>query len=155
MAGLYPDNEQLSIYGEQVEWPGMDKDTGKFTNGDFDDPLKKPSFIPADTFNLILDNLSELIKLMKKYKVVMWDVITRDYNRDLSGEFVLNIVKEYSRNGSIIVFHDSLRAEKNLKYALPKAIEFLVAEGYKFDVLTPQLIDKRVKFPFFANRKIA
>ncbi len=65
MAGLYPDNEQLSIYGEQVEWPGMDKDTGKFTNGDFDDPLKKPSFIPADTFNLILDNLSELIKLMK------------------------------------------------------------------------------------------
>ncbi len=97
----------------------------------------------------------QLIKLMKKYKVVMWDVITRDYNRDLSGEFVLNIVKEYSRNGSIIVFHDSLRAEKNLKYALPKAIEFLVAEGYKFDVLTPQLIDKRVKFPFFANRKIA
>jgi len=97
----------------------------------------------------------QLLKLMRRYKIVMWDVITRDYNSGLSGEFVLNIVKEYARNGSIIVFHDSLKAEKNLKYALPKTIEFLIAEGYRFDVLTPQLINKRVKFPFFANKKIA
>ncbi len=97
----------------------------------------------------------QLMKLMRRYKVVMWDIITRDYNNNLNGEIILNIVKKYARNGSIIVFHDSLRAEKNLKYALPKAIEFLFAEGYKFDVLTPQLIDKRVKLPFFANMKIA
>ncbi|MDR1729565.1 MAG: polysaccharide deacetylase family protein [Prevotellaceae bacterium] len=97
----------------------------------------------------------QLLKLVSKYKILMWDVITRDYNSDLNGEFVLNIVKEYTRNGSIIVFHDSLKAEKNIKYALPKAIEFLMAEGYRFDALTPQLINKRVKFPFFANRKIA
>ncbi|MEL3907901.1 MAG: hypothetical protein P1P64_02670 [Treponemataceae bacterium] len=61
MAEMYPDNEELTIFGEKVEWPGLDA-RGKFTNGSFDDPLVKPSFIPAETINLILDNLSELIK---------------------------------------------------------------------------------------------
>ena len=64
MAGIYPDDQPLNIYGQPVTWPGMDPDTGKFTNGDFTDPLKKPSFIPAESINLILDNLSELIKSM-------------------------------------------------------------------------------------------
>lgn len=61
MAGMYPDNQELTIFGEKVEWPGVDK-TGKFTNGSFDDPLEKPSFIPAETINLILDNLTALIE---------------------------------------------------------------------------------------------
>jgi peptidoglycan/xylan/chitin deacetylase (PgdA/CDA1 family) len=98
--------------------------------------------------------LLQLLKLRKKYKIVLWDVITRDYNKLLSGEFVLNIVKKYTRNGSIIVFHDSLRAEKNIKYALPKAIEFLIQEGYKFEVLTPQLLDKKIKFPDYQEREV-
>ena len=96
----------------------------------------------------------QLLRLMRKYKIVMWDVITRDYESQLSGESVLNIVKEYTRNGSIIVFHDSLKAEKNMKYALPKAIEFLMGEGYKFDVLHPRLIDKKVKFPSFRVKEV-
>jgi hypothetical protein len=49
MAGLYPEEQTLHIFGTEVSWPGMDPDTGKFANGDFNDPLKKPSFIPADT----------------------------------------------------------------------------------------------------------
>ena len=61
MAGLYPDNETISLFGEDINWPGVDPDTGKFTNGDFSNPLKKPSFIPAETINLILDNLENLI----------------------------------------------------------------------------------------------
>lgn len=60
MAGMYPDNEELTIFGEKVQWPGVDA-SGKFTNGSFTDPLERPSFIPAETINLILDNLSELI----------------------------------------------------------------------------------------------
>jgi peptidoglycan/xylan/chitin deacetylase (PgdA/CDA1 family) len=66
----------------------------------------------------------------------MWDVVTRDYNRRLSGEKVLGIVKRYTRNGSIIVFHDSLKAEQNLRYALPRAIEWLLAEGYEFKIFS-------------------
>jgi hypothetical protein len=61
MAGVYPDNQELTIFGEKVQWPGVDK-TGKFTNGSFSDPLEKPSFIPAETINLILDNLMALIE---------------------------------------------------------------------------------------------
>jgi peptidoglycan/xylan/chitin deacetylase (PgdA/CDA1 family) len=73
--------------------------------------------------------------LVPKYKVVLWDVVTRDYNAKLSGEYVLNVVKRFTRNGSVIVFHDSLKSQKNMRYALPKAIEFLLAEGYRFDVI--------------------
>jgi hypothetical protein len=61
MAGMYPADEILSIFGEQVQWPGLDPANGKFTNGSFTDPLVKPSFIPAETVNLILDNLAGLI----------------------------------------------------------------------------------------------
>ena len=61
MAGMYPDNQEVSLNGEKILWPGVDA-SGKFTDGDFDNPLVPPSFIPAGTINLILDNLSELIK---------------------------------------------------------------------------------------------
>lgn len=61
MAEMYPENQELSIFGERVQWPGVDS-KGKFTNGSFTNPLEKPSFIPAETINLILDNLGELIK---------------------------------------------------------------------------------------------
>jgi hypothetical protein len=53
----------------------------------------------------------------------------------MTPEKVLNNVKKYVRNGSIIVFHDSLKAEKNLKYALPLAIEWLKGEGYSFGLI--------------------
>ena len=69
------------------------------------------------------------------YDIVFYDVITRDYNEKLKPEKVLDIVKKYTRNGSIIVFHDSLRSEKNLRYALPKAIEWLNSQGYAFKTL--------------------
>jgi peptidoglycan/xylan/chitin deacetylase (PgdA/CDA1 family) len=69
------------------------------------------------------------------YQVVMWDVVTRDYSQKISPEQVFEIVKKYTRNGSIIIFHDSLKAEKNMKYALPKAIEWLLGEGYRFEKL--------------------
>lgn len=73
--------------------------------------------------------------LREHYTIIMYDVVSRDYNRKLTGEQVLNIVKRYTRQGSIIVFHDSLKAEKNMKYALPRAIEWLKEQGYKFERL--------------------
>ena len=66
MAGMYPDNQTVSLFGEKLSWPGMDGKSGKFTNGSFADPLEKPSFIPAETLNLILDNLSNLITALGK-----------------------------------------------------------------------------------------
>ena len=69
------------------------------------------------------------------YNIVMYDLVTRDYSKKLNGEQVLNNVKRYTRNGSIIVFHDSLKAEKNLQYALPRAIEWIKEQGYEFDII--------------------
>jgi peptidoglycan/xylan/chitin deacetylase (PgdA/CDA1 family) len=77
----------------------------------------------------------QYVRLRKRYQLVMWDVITRDYNASLKPERVLNIVKKYARNGSIIVFHDSLKAEKNMKYAMPRAVKYLLEQGYEFGTL--------------------
>lgn len=70
--------------------------------------------------------------LRARFAIIMYDLVTRDYSKKLNGEQVLNNVKRYARQGSIIVFHDSLKAEKNMKYALPRAIEWLREQGYDF-----------------------
>ncbi len=69
------------------------------------------------------------------YNIILYDLVTRDYSRKLTPERVFNNVKRYARNGSIIVFHDSLKAEKNMKAALPRAIEYLLARGYEFEAI--------------------
>lgn len=68
------------------------------------------------------------------YKVVMWDLVTRDYSTHLNGRDVLLNVRRYARPGSIITFHDSLKSQDKLLYALPRAIEWLQAQGYSFRV---------------------
>ena len=70
--------------------------------------------------------------LSMKYQIVMWDLVTRDYSKWLTAEDVLNNVKRYARNGSIITFHDSLKSIDKLHYALPKALEWLKEQGYEF-----------------------
>ena len=75
-------------------------------------------------------------EVKEKYRIIMWDVVTRDYSSRLSAEQVLKNVKKYTRNGSIIVFHDSLKAESKLRYALPKAIEWLKEQGYEFKIFS-------------------
>ena len=77
----------------------------------------------------------QYIKLRKKYKIIMWDLVTRDYSKRMNGKQVFENVKKYTRNGSIITFHDSLRSIKNLEYALPKSIEWLLEQGYEFKTL--------------------
>lgn len=73
-------------------------------------------------------------ELSERYKFIMWDLVTRDYSFRMYGEDVLANVKRYVRNGSIITFHDSLRAESNLRYALPRSIDWLLEQGYSFKV---------------------
>jgi len=98
---------------------------------------KAAAYVKSDLFRPPHGELRtpQYFRLRKKYQIIQWDVITRDYNPDLNGEQVLAIVKKFARNGSIIVFHDSLKAQKNMRYAMPKAIEFLLAQGYSFEKL--------------------
>lgn len=70
------------------------------------------------------------------YKIIMWDVLSYDFDPTISAEKCLENVISNTAQGSIIVFHDSLKAEKNLKYALPKAIQILKNKGFVFDVIS-------------------
>lgn len=76
--------------------------------------------------------LSQYAWLSRKYRVVMWDLVTRDYSKWMTGEGVLNNVKRYARNGSIVTFHDSLKSIDKLHIALPRSIEWLKDQGYEF-----------------------
>ena len=79
---------------------------------------------------------SQARAIKERYNIIMYDLVTRDYSRNLNGDEVLANVRRYARNGSIIVFHDSLKAEKNLRYALPRAIEWLKEQGYEFETIS-------------------
>ena len=73
--------------------------------------------------------------LNTQYSIIMWDVLSGDFDINLSPEKCLNNVLKHSRNGSIIVFHDSLKAFERLEYALPLALENLKKKGYNFSKL--------------------
>ncbi len=77
---------------------------------------------------------SQYYRLRRHYTIIMWDLVTRDYSKLLTAEDVFENVKTYSRNGSIITFHDSLKSIDKLKIALPKSIEWLRDNGYEFKV---------------------
>jgi peptidoglycan/xylan/chitin deacetylase (PgdA/CDA1 family) len=69
------------------------------------------------------------------YEIFLWDLLTHDYNPKYSANDMLSVVRQYVRNGSIIVFHDSLKSKDRMLQVLPKAIEQLLKMGYSFDVL--------------------
>ncbi len=77
----------------------------------------------------------QLRYLSRQYKIVLWDLVTRDYNAKLSPRFIMKNIRKMSRNGSIVVFHDSVKAQKNLFAVLPQAIEFWQKEGYQFKLI--------------------
>lgn len=75
------------------------------------------------------------IRSLKNYKIIMWDVLTFDYDRTLAPQRCLKGSIEAARPGSIIVFHDSIKAEQNLRFVLPRFIEDMLSRGYVFKQL--------------------
>lgn len=72
-------------------------------------------------------------KLLEQgYDIIMWDVLSYDWDKSVSEEACLNNVVQFAKKGSIVVFHDSVKASSNLKYALSKVLETYTAKGYKF-----------------------
>lgn len=98
--------------------------------------IRTPFFRPPHG----LMTLKQMNRLKKEYKVVMWDVLTRDYDRKITQEECLSIAISYSSEGSIVVFHDSLKAESHLRYALPRFIEHFLSLGYTFEALSGDCI---------------
>lgn len=75
----------------------------------------------------------ELIK--EDYKVIMWDVLSGDFDSKTSPEKCLSNVINKTTEGSVVVFHDSLKAADNLKFTLPKVLAHFAEQGYRFEKL--------------------
>ncbi|MDR1054286.1 MAG: polysaccharide deacetylase family protein [Prevotellaceae bacterium] len=69
--------------------------------------------------------------LNERYKLIMWDILSRDYSRAITRRRCVRNVVKHLRPGAIIVFHDSLKAQRNLCYTLPRVLETLQHEGYE------------------------
>ncbi len=77
--------------------------------------------------------------LTNNHTLVLWDLLTHDYNPRFTPERIMKAIRCYSRNGSIVVFHDSLKAKQNMLAVLPQAIEFWLKEGYELRELSCEL----------------
>ena len=80
------------------------------------------------------------VKLLQNAKpgiqIVMWSILSADYDATVSPEQCLNNVVKNTRPGDIVLFHDSLKAQERMEYALPKALEYWSKEGYVFGLLS-------------------
>jgi peptidoglycan/xylan/chitin deacetylase (PgdA/CDA1 family) len=78
---------------------------------------------------------SQMAMLSGQYRIIMWDVLSYDYDKSTSPEQCLRNVSDHVRNGSVIVFHDSLKAQRNMEYTLPRFIRFAKDQGFAFGTL--------------------
>lgn len=69
------------------------------------------------------------------YTIYLWDVLTHDYNPRYDAEYMLSVIKRFTRNGSIITLHDSIKSKDRMLQLLPMAIEWLQSQGYEFQPL--------------------
>lgn len=79
--------------------------------------------------------ISQYKALKEKYKIVMWDVLSLDYSPTIQAEKVLDTVCQYAGPGSIIVMHDSRKAEAKVRYALPRILQYYSEKGFRFAAL--------------------
>jgi len=71
----------------------------------------------------------------KGYRLIYWDILTRDYDKNVTPEQMLANIKKNTRPGSIINFHDSIKSNERMLTVLPQAIEWLQAQGYSLKAL--------------------
>lgn len=73
--------------------------------------------------------------LAQDYQIVLWDILTHDYDAAYSAEKMFDIVRKHVRNGSIINFHDSMKSNERMLAAVPQVIAYLWQQGYEFETL--------------------
>jgi len=78
---------------------------------------------------------SQAKHLAKDYNIIMWSVLSGDYDKNTSPEQCFNNILRKAKNGSIIVMHDNLKAEENMLFALEESLKHFSQLGYRFDSL--------------------
>jgi peptidoglycan/xylan/chitin deacetylase (PgdA/CDA1 family) len=79
--------------------------------------------------------LNPLQTIQKQDKVIMWDILSKDYDASITPETVLNNVLRNIKPGAIIVFHDSEKAKKNVLAVLPQLLQYLKQQGYTMEAI--------------------
>lgn len=86
--------------------------------------------------------MTQIPFLKMQYTIVMWTILSRDFDKKISREDCLRNVVSNSKPGSIIVFHDSLKSSEKMLYALPKFLDYFSKKGYIFSVLTSDILTR-------------
>ena len=89
--------------------------------------------------------------LQRHYRIIMWDVLSGDFDQEITREQCLRNVLDNASEGSIVVFHDSLKAKRNLCFILPKVLDYFSRQGYTFECLSPHSIHQGI----FERKKIS
>jgi peptidoglycan/xylan/chitin deacetylase (PgdA/CDA1 family) len=78
---------------------------------------------------------SQAREILKTHEIIMWDVLTGDYDQSISKERVLEKTLKHTEQGSIVLFHDSIKASENMMNALPRVLEHFSEQGFVFKSL--------------------
>ena len=103
----------------------------------FEDIKKAAQKVPSSLFRPPYGQIrpSQVVQIKKDYHIVLWDQLSRDYDPRLSPKTILSRLQKRLRPGSIVVFHDSQKAESNLKAVLPQFLAYCKGQGYRFEGL--------------------
>ncbi|GAB4198586.1 MAG: polysaccharide deacetylase family protein [Thermoflexibacter sp.] len=78
---------------------------------------------------------SQILREQENYQIIMWNVLSGDFDQKLAEEKCLKKTIQYTKVGSIVIFHDSRKAKKNLYYTLPRYLEYFSKQGFRFEKL--------------------
>ncbi|WP_310992963.1 polysaccharide deacetylase family protein [Aequorivita marina] len=119
---------ELSVYIENTEKAKKQLEIDKSWKLDAERSSSKLLFRPP--YGRITSEQAKMLQ-KKGYKIVMWDIVSYDFDTTISAEKCLENVIKNIKPGSVVVFHDSVKAEKNLSYVLPKVLEHISEKGWK------------------------
>jgi len=130
------------------------KGLGSKTKHYLDNVEQAARYIQSDLFRPPYGMMkqTQFLALRKKYRIILWDVISCDYDASLSPQQCIANVMDFVRDGSIITFHDSQKARNNVLEALPRVIQQLKQRGYSFDKIDPAEKKAHARHPFFKNQ---
>jgi len=106
---------------------------------------KAAEYIESDLFRPPYGRMktSQQTEIIKKFNIVLWDVLSFDFNKSISHEMCFSNVKHFTRPGSVVVFHDNIKSADNMFYALSRSLQLYTELGYRFEALTSDVILKQ------------
>ncbi|PKP04506.1 MAG: polysaccharide deacetylase family protein [Bacteroidetes bacterium HGW-Bacteroidetes-6] len=102
----------------------------------------------------------QITRLKSRFFIILWTVLSGDYDRNTTPARCLRNVIRFTKRGSIVVFHDNKKALPRLKYTLPRYIEYYTKQGYRFEALTDDVLERALRHNWlnasgnFVNRVI-